>query len=112
MTMFRYPYDWSAAEEVKPNVRQVKFGDGYEQRQANGINTMPRNWSLSFALRDDGEAEAIETFLEARRGVEAFDWIDPRGKQGRYVCRSWRRVKDRYNLNTITCAFEQVFEAA
>ena len=110
MAVFTYTPDYGAEKDIKPNVRQSKFGDGYQQRQANGINTMPGTWPLTFSLRTDTEADAVEAFLVARAGGEAFDWTPPSGAAGKYVCMAWRRRKDRYNLNTITCTFEQVYE--
>lgn len=110
MATFTYTPDYGAASSVKPNVRVTKFGDGYEQRQANGLNTMPKQWSLKFGLRSDSEANAIEAFFIAQAGVSSFDWTDINGAAGKYVCRGWQRAKDRYNLNTITAIFEQVFE--
>lgn len=111
MASFTYTPDYGAAFEVKPKVRVSNFGDGYEQRQANGINTQPKNWSLRFSLRTNTEADAIETFLKTQAAVLSFDWTDINSVAGKYVCRSWNRTKDRFNLNTITATFEQVFEA-
>jgi phage-related protein len=110
MATFTYTPDYGAAYEVKPKIRVSKFGDGYEQRQAAGLNTMPKTWDLKFSLRVDTEANAIITFLENQAAVSSFDWTDINGYSGKYVCRSWNRVKERYNLNTITCKFEQVYE--
>lgn len=110
MATFTYTPDFGAAFEAKPNVRVTKFGDGYEQRQANGINTQPKNWNLRFSIRTDAEADAIEAFLVSQAAVSSFDWTDINGASGKYVCRAWNRVKERFNLNTITATFEQVFE--
>lgn len=110
MTTFTYTPDYGAQYEVQPRVRVTKFDDGYEQRQANGLNTQPKTWSLKFSYRSDTEAAAIETFLAARGAVESFDWTDINGTAGKYVCRSWNRTKERFNLNSIECKFEQVFE--
>ena len=35
----------------EPRVRAVKFGDGYEQRIASGINNDPQKWSFAFTSR-------------------------------------------------------------
>lgn len=110
MATFTYTPDYGASYEVKPSVRVSKFGDGYEQRQAAGLNTMPKTWDLKFSLRVDTEANAIITFLENQASVSSFDWTDINGYSAKYVCRSWNRVKERFNLNTITCKFEQVYE--
>lgn len=110
MAIFTYTPDYGAQYEVKARVRVTKFDDGYEQRQANGLNTQPKNWSLRFSLRNDAEANVIEDFLSRRGAVESFDWTDINGVAGKYVCRSWTRTKEKFNLNTIECRFEQVFE--
>lgn len=110
MTTFTFTPDYGAQYEVKPRVRVTKFDDGYEQRQANGLNTQPKTWTLKFSLRNDTEAAAIENFLIARGAVESFSWTDINGTTGKYVCRDWSRTKERFNLNTIDAKFEQVYE--
>ena len=110
MATFTVLPDNGLSYEVKPTVRAVKYGDGYEQRQASGINTKPKKWNLKFSVRTDAETSEITSFLDARGGVESFDWSDPYGTAGKYVCRSWSVTKDRYNLNTVVAVFEQVFE--
>ena len=108
---FTYAPDYTAAYDMQPNVRVSNFGDGYEQRQANGINTQRKKWQLRFSLRSDTDADAITSFFETQGAVTSFDWADINGVTSRYVCREWNRSKDRYNLNTVTAVFEQVFEA-
>lgn len=111
MATFTITPDFGASYEVKPNVRQTKFGDGYEQRQANApFNTRAKKWALRFSLRTDAEVAAIIAFLEAQNGVASFDWTAIDGTTGKYVCRSWSSAKERFNLNTVSCEFEQVFE--
>jgi phage-related protein len=110
MATFTFTPDWDASVEVTPVVRLAKFGDGYEQRLGMGLNTLPKIWDLRFTLRNDAETVAIITFLENQAGVLAFDWVDVNAIAGKYVCRAWTRTKNRYNLNTITCKFEEVFE--
>lgn len=111
MSTFTFTPDFGASVEVKPRVRVVRFGDGYEQRVGDGINTKPQNWSLRFSNRDDAEAAAIVSFLDARGGFEAFNWTPLLASTPiRVVCREWNRSIDRHNLNTVTATFEQVFE--
>jgi phage-related protein len=94
--------------EVSPRVRRVAFGDGYEQRVADGINTMPAKWSLRF-VRYNADLAAIAAFLSARAGVEAFDWTAPDGTSGKYVCRQWTRSYTGPQIGEISATFEQVF---
>lgn len=110
MATFTYTPDYGAAVSRKPKVRSVKFGDGYEQRLAYGINTNPRVWDVRFTFRDNTEADAIEAFLVARNGVETFDWTPPSGAAGKWLCREWTRTIDRFNQNTVQGQFEEAFE--
>jgi phage-related protein len=75
-----------ATLEVKPAVEVSNLGEGYEQRVGTVINGQPRKWSLKFTVN---VATAL-TFLEARGGAESFDWTDPLGRSGKWVCREWK----------------------
>jgi phage-related protein len=110
MATFTYTPDFTANLTKRPRVRQVSFGDGYEQRTADGINTIRALWSLSFNTRTDAERDAILGFFEARAGIEAFDWTPPTGSAGKFVCREWTTSLERFGINNITVTFEQVFE--
>lgn len=110
MATFTYTPDFGASQTKRPRVNSMRFSDGYEQRATFGINTNPQEWSLTFAMRTDSEASAIDAFLEARKGVESFDWTPPNSSAGRYICREWTKTLDRNNLNTIQAKFEQVFD--
>lgn len=110
MATFSYIPDNGASKSRKPRVASIKFGDGYEQRVAYGINTQPDEWSLSFSKRDNTEAEAIDAFLTALAGVDSFDWTPPGGSAAKFICREWTKTIERFNLNTIQAKFEQVYD--
>lgn len=110
MSTFSYTPDFFAQKKIKPEVLVVKF-QGYEQRQAFGINTQVKMWNLSFKMRENSEADAIEAFLIARNGVESFDWTEPYGSTvERWVCREWSRTVEKATRSTISCTFEIVYE--
>jgi phage-related protein len=110
MPTFTYVSDFGAAVSSKPSVTVVKFGDGYEKRQAFGINQNLKSWSLTFRNRTNTDADAIESFLNARAGVESFDWTPPSGGGTKWVCREWNRTLENYNNNSVQATFEQVAE--
>lgn len=111
MPTFTYAPDYSAQQQIAPRVKSMRFGDGYEQRQADGINTQPAVWNLTFANRTNTDTNSIHTFLSARGGFEAFDWVPPDSTATiKVLCREWSKTMNRFNLNTITATFEQVFE--
>lgn len=110
MATFNYAIDWSPQASERPRVLSSKFGDGYEQRVADGINVRPLTYDLQFKNRSATEAGNILTFLRARNGVESFDWTPPNGSAGKYVCREWNHSPDQVDRYTVTAKFEQVFE--
>lgn len=111
MPTFTYTADFSAQKKSKPDVLMIKFGDGYEQRQAFGINNVKKMWSLTFSYRENSEADAIEAFLVARNAVESFTWTEPYGSTAElWVCREWTRTIEKATRSTITATFEQVFD--
>ena len=103
------PSIW-ASLAVKPNVRRVSFGDGYEQRLAYGINTQPEVWSLEFRGKSTSDASAIDSFLRARGAVQAFDWTTPSGLTGKFNCEEWSRTIEEPNIENIRATFKQVFD--
>lgn len=111
MAIFTWNPEFGAAQEKKPRVRTVSFGDGYEQRLRDGINNNPSKWTLQFNMRDNTETDAIMSFLDARGGSEAFSWTPPyESTPIRVVCRSWTKSLQKFNLNNISAVFEQVYE--
>lgn len=110
MTTFTWIPEFGSSADIEPNVAVQKFGDGYEQRQAKGMNSQAETWSLAFANRDASEFADIIAFLKARGAVEAFNWTTPDGDAIVVVCRKWSKTPQKGNLRTINATFEQVFE--
>jgi phage-related protein len=110
MATFSYTPSFEATESSKPQVRKFQGGDGYEQRIRFGLNTNPKEWGLVFSNRTDTERDTILAFLDARGGVESFDWTPPRGTAGKYVCEEWQATLSNCNNNQIQATFREVFE--
>jgi phage-related protein len=68
---YNFPWvpSYGSAATTKPTVQKIKFGDGYEQRVATGINSNPRQWQVTFASRTNDTADALEAFFLARGAV-------------------------------------------
>jgi phage-related protein len=76
-----------------------------------GLNSDPKTWNLQFENRTDAERDQIRVFLEARGGVEAFDWTTVWGQTGkRWICEEWSITPTHANNNQISAKFQQVFE--
>ena len=94
----------------EPNVRIAQFGSGYSQRTTFGLNQNPKSYDLTFEVSET-DADTIEDFLDARGGVEKFDFTPPGDSSGKYICRNWSKSIPYLNRATIQATFEQVFEA-
>jgi phage-related protein len=106
MPTFSYTPAIGASGACKPTVESAKFGDGYEQRTALGINTQARQWNLKFTTH----VNEVLAFLEARGGTASFDWTDPLGRAGKFICREWTINHSGATVFDVTGKFEQVFE--
>ena len=108
--IFSWFPDEGSSEDTKPDVAATKFGDGYEQRVAKGINskvisgTMKLTGSVAYA-------KPIRDFLAARNGVEAFVWVNPYNESGTYLCRQWVVTKPSPAIMEVSAKFERTYEA-
>ena len=64
--------DKSMSKQSTPRVLVANFGDGYEQRIADGINTLNETYSLTFATRLKADIDDIVAFLDGKKGVNNF----------------------------------------
>ncbi|NID14402.1 phage tail protein [Luteibacter yeojuensis] len=87
------------------SVRESRFGGGYRQVVANGINPLARSWPIRWSGPKD-TALAIRDFLRAHIGVP-FYWTAPGDTQQLYTCVTWSPNDEGGNVYTITATFEQ-----
>jgi phage-related protein len=101
-------YNFTVSQE--PRVQSLRFGDGYEQRTVDGIESLLLTASINFDLRDSQETRAINHFFSARRGAEAFLFKlpAPHDLDKLYICRGWTSSMVFYNNNSISATFEEV----
>jgi len=110
MATFTWVPDHGASSDVNTRVNSLAFGDGYEQRSTDGLNTVSEDWSLNFTLRTKAEITAIADFLRERGGYERFDWTTPMGDALVFICKRWSPVATHDGNWSLSCVFEQRFE--
>tara|TARA_B100000927_G_scaffold282858_1_gene269976 strand:+ start:1168 stop:1551 length:384 start_codon:yes stop_codon:yes gene_type:complete len=66
--------DKGLTKKNTPVIFQAKFGDGYQQRIANGINNLDQEFSVNFKTRTKEEIDDIVGFFESTKGVTDFDF--------------------------------------
>lgn len=95
---------------VKFRILKASFGDGYEQRAGDGLNTRAQSWSLTFN-GTEAEVQPIQDFLDARAGVESFYWTPPGpgASQKLFACDGYSVVPHVGAQVVLSCVFNEVF---
>ena len=100
----------------EPRIFRTDFGDGYEQRLANGINNLVETYGVSFSNRTKEEIDDITAFFANKGAVTAFTFTIPDSNNSgetavKVVCDSWSqayRYGDYYSCNA---TFRRVYES-
>ena len=101
---------YGAKKQSDPRTTIVQLGDGYEHRARIGLNIDPKVWNLQWDV-SESDADAIETFLEARAVDGAFfNWSPPAGTVGKWVCPTFTKSIPYLNRATISATFREVFD--
>jgi len=111
--------DKSMAKQSTPRVLVANFGDGYEQRIADGINTLNETYSLSFANRLKADIDDIVAFLDGKKGVSNFTLTLPdtnnttrTGERDvKVITTNYSVSYDYDNFYSLTLSLKRVFEA-
>tara|TARA_Y100001963_G_scaffold158874_1_gene260139 strand:+ start:2205 stop:2624 length:420 start_codon:yes stop_codon:yes gene_type:complete len=107
-------YDKGVSEDPKPRVLKAQFGDGYEMRVGDGINTLPKSWSLKFENRTKADVDNLYKFFNELAGVSTCKLTVPHAVDGEQtytvVIEDWKRNLQYHDYYTIDCKARQVFE--
>ena len=87
-------------------VLSAKFGDGYEQTAADGIQNKRAEWPLSFTDNNVVIAE-IAAFLDLHAGWKAFLWTPPLGVEGEFKASKYALKPLGGNMYTLSVTFRQ-----
>lgn len=106
---------WTASYNLSvshnPKVNSVSFGNGYEQRNPDGLFTGLIKLDASFEMRSEKEASAIIHFLKSRKGVESFTILNlpPIYADGaykkRFICPSFNTNFTFHNNYSVKASF-------
>lgn len=88
--------------------RKAQFGDGYEQRVGDGLNTSVQSWSVNSTNTKD-EIQALKDFLDRHQGYKSFYWTPPLGKQGLFYCETFSVSGEGNQVFTISATLQQTF---
>ena len=86
----------------------AKFGDGYEQRVLDGINSKNETISASFVNRDWTEIETIAAFFDAK-AARNFT-ITLQREAIKVLCENYSITHSRNDIHTLTVELRRVYE--
>ena len=67
------------------NILKISFGNGYEQRTVDGINSKEIKWSITYNNLSDSDRGTVWTFLDTVKAVDWFTWTPPGGTSTKFV---------------------------
>ena len=100
-----------------PKTHTISFGDGYEQRLADGINNLQQELNVSFSTRPKAEIDDLVAFFESLGGVTKFRFDIEDSNAGsstetiKCVCDSWSQVWAYDEYYSLSAKFRRVYEA-
>lgn len=86
----------------------AQFGDGYEQRVLNGINTKNETLTALFSNRAWQDIETISAFLDAK-AARSFDIVLQR-ETLKVICENYNITYTQPNVHTLSANLKRVYE--
>lgn len=87
------------------NIVRARFGDGYSQSTARGINPVVKKFSVVF-LGTNAECQQVIDFLEANAG-KLFNWKPALRPSSTFFCDGWRMEDLQGGMFKIRAEFEE-----
>jgi len=108
---------YNSGFDTTPGVTEYRFGDGYSQAVANGINNMPEDISVSYINRSVPEMELLIAFFRQMGGANYFMFRPPPYKYGdgslkpyrKFKCTKWSKTPGSGVTWNISATFVEVF---
>jgi phage-related protein len=108
--------DKGLTRSSSPRVLVARFGDGYEQRIANGINSIDESFNVTFNNRTKEEIDDITGYLGSLNGVTAFSYTIPDSNNSgettiKVVCDTFTQNYSYNDFYSASATFRRVYEA-
>jgi phage-related protein len=110
---FFWQPSYQSSVKIEPRVKKIQFGNGYQQRIPDGINSELKNLNLTFENRSEIETVSILHFLEERGGQQSFVYNVPTiyakpSSISKFIAPNWETNYNFYNNYSIKTVFEEV----
>lgn len=109
--------DRGMARSSKHRVLTASFGDGYEQRVLDGINTKNDSFNISYNNRTSEDINLIAAFFDNKAGksfnftvTDTFSGGNLSNTTMKVVCEEYNISYMRENFHSLTCTLRRVYE--
>ena len=108
--------DKNFTKKVEPTVLRIQFGDGYEQRIAEGINSLKEIFNVAFTNRPKAEIDDIIAFFDNKKGTTAFNYTIPDTNAGgnertvKVVCEDYTQTYVYDDFYSCNATLRRVYE--
>lgn len=114
-TGFAFIPAYQTKADVNNTVITAKLGDGYEQRQPNGLNSYNQSFNFVYTSRQNKEIRAMTNFIQNQAGSAPFPVLYPvsslENQPGHlFVCPSISYTTDSFGLVSATVQLNRVFD--
>ena len=99
----------SSSGRVEFKVLRCRYGNGYEQRSADGLNNSLGSWEVTWEGLTSTDFATIITALESSKGVTYFTWTAPGDASGKkWVVTQYGKSVQAGNIYTINATLQEV----
>lgn len=107
---FFWKPSFGASVEIKPNVFDLQYGDGYRQIFSSAINNSLMEIDLTFDNLKESQEKVISHFLFEKSGIKPFLFVPffPFSEKRFFVCENWQNVSNFYDNSSIKAKFIEV----
>lgn len=97
--------------KISQRIILSKFGDGYSQRAADGINSRVDNWDVKWIPLDDADMQTVVAALDTVGGWDYIIWTSPiDASPKRYILTDGYSITPVARRFIISATFQQVFD--
>jgi len=95
----------------RPQILLAQYGDGYEQRVADGFQARRLEATVLWNGLSVADGQTIDGFFNARGGAEPFLYQLPADTiTRRWVCSEWTKVEESDLITRISATWREVFD--
>lgn len=116
--------DRGIQRQSTPRVLTARFGDGYEQRIADGINSVDEVFNVTFNNRSAAEVDDITGYFASLKGATSFTYTIPDSTQTsnvapdtagerrlKVVCQNYSQSYHHDGFYSVSATLRRVYEA-